>query len=1094
MKPSPVTHRREAICLPTYEPQAPEKNPMFLETRVYQGSSGKVYPLPFCDRIAEHPVPREWDAVILENEFLEVMILPELGGRIHTVKDRTNGYDLFYRQDVIKPALVGLAGPWISGGVEFNWPQHHRPATFMPTEVEIEHSLDGSITVWCSDHDPLQRMKGMHGICLHPGKSIVEIKVRAYNRTPLVQTFLWWANAAAQVHENYQSFFPPDVFHVADHARRSISTYPLCQGSYYGVDYAAQARDGGSNDLSFYANIPVPTSYMCMGTKEDFFGGYDHHAQAGVVHVANHHIAPGKKQWTWGNHEFGKAWDRCLTDPDAVGNYPPYIELMAGVYTDNQPDFAFLNPGETKTWSQFWFPIRETGKPRHAETTGAVGLTAIGQSLRVAVSVTERHHQARILLKQNTRILAKIICDLAPDSPLVRTLPLPSNTCADAISLTVIDSDGRTILSCRALTDAKGEAPPVATEPPAPSQISSMDELYITGLHLDQYRHATRSPEPYWREAIARDPGDSRCNTAIGIRHLKRGEFHLAATHLRQSVKRLTLRNGNPADGEAYYHLGLTLRHLGRDEEAYAAFYKAAWNQAWQSAAYHALAEMDCRSGAFEKAISHLDLSLRMNTDNLRARNLRAMVMQQLGLDPSSLLAETLLLDPLDSWCRFLLDEPLRCDTQTHLDLSLDLIQAGFFREAESLLTRAVPGPGDAPMLSYYLAWIYELTGHAKKAQQARNKALAACPDYCFPCRLEEIAILESAILANPSDPRAPYYLGNLFYDRRRHKDAIQLWEASAQLDPSFSVVWRNLGLGYYNICNSPKRANKAYERAFRAAPCDARLLYERDQLWKRTAVSPARRLRELRKYPNLVSLRDDLTVEICILLNLTGMFCEALQILENRKFQPWEGGEGMALGQYIQTHLNLGCTALGNEDATTAVYHFQMALDPPRNLGEAKHPLANQSEVHYWLGQAYHVLKRNKEAKSHWKLAADFRGDFQDMSTRAFSEMTYFSALAMRSLGRNAAAENLLKGLLKYSKDLARKEPKIDFFATSLPTMLLFAEDLHERQSETAMALEALARKGLTLQDPRLARQPNRSSPRHDPSSRNRHERIRRS
>jgi len=137
------------------------------------------------------------------------MILPQIGGRIHAARDKTKGYDIFYRQDVIKPALVGLAGPWISGGVEFNWPQHHRPATFMPVDAEIEHHPDGSVTVWCSDHDPMQRMKGMHGVCLHPGRSVIELKVRAHNRTTLTQTFLWWANVVTRVHEGYQSFFRP---------------------------------------------------------------------------------------------------------------------------------------------------------------------------------------------------------------------------------------------------------------------------------------------------------------------------------------------------------------------------------------------------------------------------------------------------------------------------------------------------------------------------------------------------------------------------------------------------------------------------------------------------------------------------------------------------------------------------------------------------------------------------------------------------------------------------------------------------------------------------------------------------------------------
>ncbi len=1085
MKSTPVTCRRESVLLPTYEPQPPDKNPMFLEKRVYQGSSGKVYPLPFYDRIAEKPVERAWDAIILENEFLEILILPEIGGRIHIGKDKTNGYDFFYRQDVIKPALVGLAGPWISGGVEFNWPQHHRPATFMPTEVEIENSADGSITVWCGDHDPLQRMKGMHGVCLRPGKSLLELKVRAYNRTPLVQTFLWWANVATRVHEAYQSFFPADVFYVADHARRSMSKYPLCEGSYYGVDYAERARSGvpaseappaclppasgGStpvdyppNDLSFYANIPVPTSYMCMGSQEDFFGGYDHRAQAGVVHVANHHIAPGKKQWTWGNHEFGYAWDRSLTDPDASGECAPYIELMAGVYTDNQPDFAFLEPGETKTWSQFWYPIREIGPARHANEAGAISLALAGKSLRLGVAMTARHAQSTIVVERNGKSLARFQRDLAPGQPLVENISLRGNLSVEGLKVSVNDQAGQRILFCETTTLSRGEVPPPATEPSSPAEISSNDELYLTGLHLSQYRHATRSPEPYWEEALRRDPGDARCHTALGIYRLRRGEFTLAESHLRSAIARLTARNANPADGEAHYHLGLTLRHIGRDQEAYAAFYKAAWNQAWQSAAYHALAEMDCRRGNYETALDHLDRSLRLNTGNLRARNLRTMVLGRLGRENEAFLAATRALDPLDSWGKLLGGEPLHCDTQARFDLALDLVQSGFYAEARALLLAATPGLGDAPLRHYYLAWIAGLTGQTAQAQASLNEAQHASPDYCFPARIEEIAILESAMRANPKDARAPYYLGNLFYDRRRYQEAIQLWETSARLDPGYSVVWRNLGIGYFNILHSPVRASRAYNRAFAANPLDARLLYERDQLWKRTAVPPARRLRALRQHPDLVAQRDDLTVEICALYNLTDAPEKALAVLEKRKFQPWEGGEGMALGQHLLSHLNLGRKALQSGDAATALDHFEQTLRLPPELGEARHLLANQSDAHYWIGTALHALKRNAEAKAHWKLAADFRGDFQDMSVRAFSEMTYYSALAMQSLGRKAAAEKLLRALLDYACTLEKTEAKIDYFATSLPTMLLFDADLQSVQTTTARFIQAQALLGL--------------------------------
>ena len=1085
-----VQVRREPVKLPTFEPLPADKNPMFIEKRVYQGSSGRVYPLPFFDRIAEKKTEREWDAIWLENDFIKVMILPEIGGRIHVGYDKTIGYDFFYRQEVIKPALVGLAGPWISGGVEFNWPQHHRPATFMPVDVEIEKHADGSVTVWCGDHDPMARMKGMHGVCLHPDKAFIELKVRAYNRTSFVQTFLWWANVATRVHQDYQSFFPPDVYYVADHARRSMSEYPLCKGHYYGVDYGTRGKNGvpehevpaqflpphcggnaavdyAPNDLSFYANIPVPTSYMCMGSQEDFFGGYDHAAQAGVVHVANHHISPGKKQWTWGNHAFGYAWDRSLTEPDAKGEFAPYIEIMAGVYTDNQPDFSFLAPGETKTWSQYWYPIQKIGAAQHANVDAAVSLRVKEGRARIGVSVSSVFNNATVTLLTKGQSIASIPCNLAPGRSLCEEVALPQNSAETDLLLRVLDAKGREVIAYAPKPRAQdAEVPPPATEPPQPADIASADELYITGLHLEQYRHATRNPEPYWREALRRDPADARCNNALGLWHLRRGEFARAETHFRKAIERLTLRNANPYDGEPLYNLGLALRYLGREEEAYAAFYKATWNQAWQAAGYHQIAELDCVGQNWSLALEHIDRSLRLNTENLRARNLRVLVLRKLGLDAQAAetLNATLALDPLDWGARSLAGEPLRCDTQTHLDIALDLARAGFFCEAIQLLKPVKPDAGTAPLVGYCLGWLHQHLGQAQEAAACYQAAAKASPDYCFPARLEEIGILESAIAANPADARAPYYLGNLFYDRKRHEEAMELWEKSAQLDPSYSVVWRNLGIGYFNVRKNPEMAALAYDRALCANPSDARLLFERDQLAKRLGASPHERLGKLEACPDLVKQRDDLSVELCALYNQTGQPEKALAILSTRQFQPWEGGEGQALGQHVRTRLALGRAALekGKAGAEEARRHFEYALTAPGNLAESCHLLANQSDIHYWLGAALEVLGETAQARKHWLAAANFKGDFQEMSVRAFSEMTYYSALAQEKLGDVAESKKLLGDLLCYAQGIQKSEAKIDYFATSLPTMLLFDEDLQRRQETAALFMQAQAQLGL--------------------------------
>jgi tetratricopeptide (TPR) repeat protein len=1125
----------EQVNLPTYLPALPDKNPMFLEKRVYQGSSGRVYPLPFTDRISETKVERKWKAIWLENEYLRVMILPELGGRIHRLLDKTNNYDVIYYQPVVKPALVGLAGPWISGGIEFNWPQHHRPATFLPVDFEIEQSADGSATVWCSDHDPLSRMKGMHGVCLRPGSALLELKVRAYNRTPLPETFLWWANVATRVHEAYQSFFPPDVYYVADHAKRAMSSYPLCAGSYYGVDYGERARKGvpehekpaqfvpphcradnlgtksgalgtarptpgpdcpsyAPNDLSWYVNISTPCSYMCMGSKEDFFGGYDYRHRAGLVHIADHHIAPGKKQWTWGNHPFGYAWDRNLTEPDAGGEYGPYIELMAGVFTDNQPDFAFLQPGETRTWSQYWYPIREIGAVQQANLDAALSLRMVPREgrrfLRVGLASTRAYDRVEVIISASDKVIAARATSVSPRKPFTGETAVPARCAETDLTVTALLPDGKELIRYQPKKRAAAEVPPAATEPPAPAAIRSVDELFVTGLHLAQYRHATRCPTQYWREALRRDPGESRCNNALGLWHLRRGEWEVAEAHFRTAIARLTHRNPNPADGEPYYNLGLCLRYRmdgasGRApiqgplfEEAYAAFAKATWNQGCSAAAHLALAEMDCRQQNRAAALEHLNRTLAQDTNNLWARDLKAAILRMDGRekDAAVLLQETCALDPLD-WCaRWLLREPINCDAQVALDIAHDLARAGLYEEATNLLGSLPlrPGPGTdamalpdqswgaAPLVAYTMGWLNEKAGRERNAWQQYRKGGRLSPDYCFPARLEEILVLEAAIHARTSDARAHYYLGNLLYDRRRYPEAMAAWERSARLDPGFARVWRNLGIGYFNILRDSEKARRAYDRAIANEPGDARLLFERDQLWKRLGELPERRLAHLERHGALVRERDDLTVELCALYNQTNRPEEAERILKARHFQPWEGGEGQALGQHTRTQLALGRKALHAGDARKAKECFEAALRSPLNLGEARHLLANQSDAEYWLGCACEAAGDREAAEKAWRRAAEFRGDFQQMSVRSYSEQTYYSALSWEKLGQAGKAIRLYKGLLLYSRRLKKTRAVIDYFATSLPTMLLFEDDLQARQETTALFLEGQALLGL--------------------------------
>ena len=629
-----------------------------------------------------------------------------------------------------------------------------------------------------------------------------------------------------------------------------------------------------------------------------------------------------------------------------------------------------------------------------------------------------------------------------------------------------VEAEGRTVIRFSPSDIVPAGMQEVATEPPVPEEIATSEELYLTGLHLDQYRHATRNPESYWREALRRDNHDSRSNNALGRWLLRRGEFSAAERHFRLCIARLTVLNPNPYDGEPYYNLGLALRFQGQEEQAYAAFYKATWSAAWRGPAYYALAELDACRRDWPVALEHLQRSLSAESENLNARNLKVMVLRKLSqaAAANALLQETRALNLLDTWSRYLENGQTPADGQQILDLSFDLVRCGFLAEALAVLGGAdlARKDGSVPIVLYLKAQLYARLDDVVRSTAAYRQAAEADPVYCFPSRLDEIVILEHAITANAKDSHAPYYLGNLLYDRRRHEDAITQWEASVERNPDFATAWRNLGIAYFNVRADEAGALNAFDKAHAIDPSDVRILYERDQLWKRVGKSPEIRLAELQSYSTLAFQRHDLTVEIATLLNQTGKPEQALHLLTSRMFQPWEGGEGLVLAQFVRSNLLLGQRALFAKDPARARHFFQAVLSPPQNLGEAKHLLANWGDVFFWIGVSYADQGRSLEATQAWQLATRQSGDFQQMSVRSISDMTFWTGMAYARLGCGKHAKEIFQKIYDYSLELEQEVPRIDYFATSLPAMLLFENDLAAQNRLEAKFLRAQALLGL--------------------------------
>ncbi|PUZ23374.1 DUF5107 domain-containing protein [Chitinophaga parva] len=1044
MREASVSVWQEQVIIPTYGTGKPDKNPMFFEKRVYQGSSGVVYPNPVIEKICDEKADKAYTGLFLENEYLKIMILPELGGRIQMAYDKIRQRHFIYYNQVIKPALVGLTGPWISGGIEFNWPQHHRPSTFDPVDFKLEEHADGSKTVWVNEVERMFHTKGMVAFTLHPGKAYLEINAQLYNRSALPQTFLWWANPAVKVNDHYQSVFPPDVNAVFDHGKRDVATFPIATGTYYKVDYAP------GTDISLYKNIPVPTSYMAIRSDYDFVGGYEHDTQAGLLHVANHHVSPGKKQWTWGHGDFGQAWDRNLTDEDG-----PYIELMTGVFTDNQPDFSWLMPYEQKSFTQYFLPYRDLGVVKNASKDILLSVQGNEDGMQLKVFGTSLQKQVMIQVYYDGKPVYMTHTDLKPEHVFIQQLPLVGTYDEQKVEV-CISSETQLLLRYAPAENRQNEIPEPAKPAQMPAEMESTEQLFLTGQHLEQYRHATYSPVPYYEEALRREPGDARNNNALGVWYLRRGKFAASETYFRTAIATITRRNPNPYDSEPYYNLGLCLQFQGRYAEAYEAFYKATWSRAWKDAGYFSVAQLDLRNGVYASALVHAQQSLDHNANNSKAYVLKALALRKLGRaeEAQQTAQAALQRDPFNLGALYELQDTARLktlargDAQNYLAYALDYAAAGAFREAIGLLSLALQGASTSPMVYYTLAWLYAATSQPDTAQQWLQQAASADPYLCFPNRLEEIAVLEYAIAHNTADGNAPYYLGNLFYDKRQYSDAVAYWELSAAINGAMPTVHRNLGIAYFNKQQDAAKALASYEKAFALDRGDARILMELDQLYKRLGRSPQERLQFLEAHLGTVLLRDDLYLERVTLYNLIHEPAMALELLLQRKFHPWEGGEGKASGQYVYSLVQLAIAAIRRGEPTLAVQWLEQAQQYPYSLGEGKLYGTQENDIFYWLGCAYEALQQPETAASYFHKATE--GLSEPTAAIFYNDQQpdkiCYQGLAWEKLHQPAKAKAIFEKLVAYGKQHLHDTVSIDYFAVSLPDLLIFEDDLQRR------------------------------------------------
>lgn len=1025
-----VSLTEEGWTLPTYPVAAPDKNPVFFRNEAYQGASRHYYPLPLNDQYIQERIEKEWKALILENEYIKLAVTPEIGGKLYYATDKTNGYHFIYKNNVVKPSNIGMTGAWVSGGIEWCVLHHHRASTFLPVDYAVSENADGSKTIWVGENEPRHRMRWSIGITLHPGKSYFEVEGRIHNSSPLTHAFLYWANVAAHTNEDYQAIFPPSARVATYHSKTSFTRWPISTEVYTGNDFTSGV------DISWWKNVVNSNSFFVHDLQEDFMGGYDHGRNSGTIHIGDHNIVKGAKLWEWGSGPRGQATEGRLTESDG-----PYVELMTGAFSDNQPDYSWIRPYEVKTWKQYWYPVRGTGGFKYANLNGAVNLETKGDNqVFLGYYSTRKVGNARVTLKLKDRIIFDRTIEISPEKPFAETLKV-----SDVFSMTDLyaelkdDATGEVLVKYQPV-----DYPPVDELPetvkgyPDPAEIQTVEELFLTGSRIEQFYSPRHNAMDWYREALKRDPGDVRTNTAMGNIFLKNGDYEQARKYFSKALERLTHDYTRPAAGEAFYLQGLTLKALGLWEEAEDTLYRATWDYAWHSAAYYQLAQISAQKENWDKALYQVNESLATNARNNRAIALKASMLRKMDRAAEAVavlrpVAET---DPLDFRIHnelylnlkktraageadrvfATMSERMRNNGQNYLELAAGYINDGLYADAKEVLLRF---SGGQPEILYYLGFLEKELGNDGAAARYFEQASARPTDYVFPYRLETLNVLKSALKSNPRDGKAFYYMGNILYEKQPEK-AMGYWHEAVQHQPDLAIAFRNLGWGYYRHYGDGVKAIESYEKAISLNRSEAIYYTELDALYEMSNAPVEKRIKLFEGSNEVVKNRDDSFIRQIAVLTLAGQAEKAVEYLDGMTFS-YREGTSRAREVMIDAHVVAGMKCLTDGNPLKALEMFQGALVQDEEAGSAR--FGNRDiQVNYLIGKALKATGDTEEALQYFKKAVEHGIQPSDL-------MAYYQGLAFAELGQLQKANGVFEGMISEGKrQLEKKDPSGEY------------------------------------------------------------------
>ena len=947
------------LNLPAYQEGLPDPNPPF-----DQFATGRFnYPYTLRKEVTDQRVEHRWRAIYLENEYLKCSVLPDLGGHIYTCIDKISGHPMFYANPSVKKARIGYRGAWAAFGVEFNFPVSHNWVSMSPVDFAYASNEDGSASVFVGNIDRVYGMEWSVELTLRPDSTVLEQHVTLSNRSDVRHRFYWWNNAAVQVWDDSQIQYP--MRYAAAHGFAEVQRWPV---------------DSQGKDLSVIRNqTDGPVSMFVHGSRENFMGVWHPRTNTGTAHFADYAELPAKKIWSWGVDAEGLDWRKALSD-----NNSAYVELQAGLFR-NQETYAFMEPRQSITFTEYWMPVRGTDGISRVNLAGVVHLERKGGILAVAFNANRKLPNAKIRILDGNRSLLNEEGDLVPERVWKREIQIPT-----ASGKYTFELESRENAPLLRQTEGEYDWTPESEIRVGP-QISYRvpDETHRTE---DDWLQQGKAEElngnlvpalQTYQKALVKFPTDFELLKAAGRLDACLDRFKEAISHLSDAHAR------NTTDAEISYYLGIAYEGVEREQDAVDAYEAAMRLPSYRAAAALRLAELQARWGDLKGAKDFLTKSLESAPDDLRAAEEFAAVSRALGrnADGEKIAKERLVRFPLSGFLQEELGKPnilhLAADPYRVLNVASGYARLGLYRRAVEILSRDYPTPEadqtepgavipqKNPMVVYFRGYCREKLGES--AANDYLQAFRLSTVNIFPNTIEDQQALEAAIRANENDATAHYLLGTWYFARERTEEAIGEWQKARKLNARIPVLEASLGLALLHMKRDFAGALNVFAEGMKNDPSNV-VNYSGSVAAMAVLGKPAaERVKALELYPDLGRMPTSLVYELALNRAEGGDYKGAIDSFQNRFFGSEEGGTNVRqVWVEVKLQQAVGLAQTG---------HCQSALATAKTLGspvpglaftqDGLKPLLNYARTNYLLGEVSSTCGQKEEADRKYQLSA---------------------------------------------------------------------------------------------------------------------------